>query len=176
MTVYELWLPILVAGIGVHIASFLAWVVLPHHKPEWVHLPLEDSLEGAIKSSGATAGNQYMLHNAGADPEKDPGACRGMLILWDFTPSMGRNILLTLVYFLCISFLIGYLASFTLGAEASFRNVFRFALTVALMVYTFGGLPHAIWFRRRVLMDMLDGVVYAVITGLAFAMLWPTWQ
>ena len=174
MTVYELWLPILVAGIGVHICSFLAWVVLPHHKPEWVHLPLEDSLEGAIKSSGATAGNQYMLYEPGADPEKNCAACRGMLILWDFKPSMGRNILLTLIYFLGISFLIGYLASFALGAEAVSHNVFRFTSTISLMVYALGSFPNTIWFRRQVLMDILDGVVYAVVTGLAFAMLWPT--
>lgn len=173
MTVYELWLPILVAGIGVHVASFLAWVVLPHHKPEWGHLPLDDSLDGALKSLGATAGSQYVLHDADANPEKDPTVCRGTLVLWDFQPSMGRNILITLIYFLFISFLIGYLASFALGAEASSLDRFRFTSIVAMMVYSLGGMPHVVWFRRRVLMDMIDGAAYAMITGLAFAMLWP---
>jgi hypothetical protein len=32
---------------------------------------------------------------------------------------------------------------------------------------------NAIWFKKAVLKDMLDGLAYALLTGLVFAMLWP---
>ena len=35
------------------------------------------------------------------------------------------------------------------------------------------GIPNVIWFRRKFLMDFLDGVAYALVTGVAFALLWP---
>jgi hypothetical protein len=41
------------------------------------------------------------------------------------------------------------------------------------LVYASSGLLNAIWFRRKILGDILDGVVYGLITGAAFALLWP---
>jgi hypothetical protein len=32
---------------------------------------------------------------------------------------------------------------------------------------------NAIWFRRKILGDVIDGIAYGLITGAIFAFLWP---
>lgn len=173
MNVFDLCWPIILSGIAVHIASTLAWVVLPHHKPEWLRLPM-GPLDDALPAAGAEVGKQYVLIESGADPNDMNAACKGSLILWRKSPNMGKNIALTVTYFLCISAVIGYLASISMTAATPKLDVFRFTATCALLCYSFGGMSHVIWFRRRVLLDMIDGLVYSLITGGIFMALWPT--
>ncbi|MEO1496932.1 MAG: hypothetical protein AAFV43_07250 [Planctomycetota bacterium] len=168
----DLWLPILAAGLATHVLSTIAWVALPHHKPEWNHLPLTGTVGEAIRSEGLRDGEQYVLTDADAgDP--DPAKCRGMLILWRHTPSMGANIGMTLTFFVVAAAAIGYLASMAFPAGAPSIDVFRFTATAGLLTYAAAGTPTLIWFRRKWLMDLLDGVAYALATGAAFALLWP---
>ena len=56
----ELWLPIVVSAVIVFFASFLAWVVLPHHKGDWKGLPNEDALNNTIRTTSIKPG-QYMF-------------------------------------------------------------------------------------------------------------------
>ena len=59
---------------------------------------------------------------------------------------------------------------------APFTDVFRITGTAALMAHTFGGIPHAIWFKRKfgaVVNDVLDGIAYGLLTGLVFGWMWP---
>ena len=44
MRVFDLTLPVLLSGLATHILSTLAWMVLPHHKPEWKVLAVQDEL------------------------------------------------------------------------------------------------------------------------------------
>ena len=47
----ELWLPIVVSAVIVFFASFLAWMVLPHHNGDWKGLPNEDALNNTIRTT-----------------------------------------------------------------------------------------------------------------------------
>lgn len=170
--VWDLWLPILLAGLAVHIASTIAWTALPHHKPEWISLPDQDSMIQRIKGLKLPAG-QYVFPHQGASPESQKSGCQGMLIQWAQPASMGQNVLLTLLYFLFISFTLGYLASIVLPVGAEFKQVFRFVGTAGLLAYCGAINPHAIWFRRKVAMEYLDGVVFALIAAAVFAYFWP---
>lgn len=67
----SLWLPIVVAGVALFFASWLAWMVLPHHKKEWIGLANEDAVLGAIRSAGVAPG-QYVF------PYADCSADMGM--------------------------------------------------------------------------------------------------
>ena len=60
MTVYDLWLPILLTGLATHLLSTLAWTVLPHHKPEWNQFPGEDDFQDLVQSQQVPPG-QYMV-------------------------------------------------------------------------------------------------------------------
>lgn len=177
MSVWDLWLPIVVTGVVTHILSTLAWTVLPHHKPEWSGLSLQDGLDEALRTRGAQAGKQFMLHEgeAGGDTQSmNPALCRGTLIMWSHTPNMGVNIGLTLAYFFFTAFGIGYLASVAFTGETKPLDVFRFTATAGLLIHAIGGAPSIIWFRRKFLLDWLDGAAYALATGAAFALLWPS--
>lgn len=178
MTVYDLWLPILVAGIVTHVLSTLAWVVLPHHRPEWQRLPDEDSLHATITKS-VPAGQYIFPYARDGETVKteqfqekaDQGT--GMLIVWPTQTNMGKAILQTLISFLIIAFVIGYMASIALPRGAAFVKVLQFVTTAGLLAHVSAKFPFVFWFRRKIAMDVLDGVVFAVATGLIFAALWP---
>jgi hypothetical protein len=171
VTLADLWLPILVAGLATHVLSTLAWTVFPHHRSEWSHLafaPIND----AAQALGAKPDGQYVLTD---DFEncKDPSKCRGMLIYWPHKPSMGANIGMTLAFFMAAALTIGYLATIGLHKETPLVDVFRFTATAGVLTHVAAGVPHIIWFRRKFLLDALDGLVYALATGAAFAWFWP---
>lgn len=174
MSLLELWLPILAAWLSTHVASTLAWTVLPHHKPEWKPITLEGDLASSLRLT--KPGEQYLLNEPGGDGSAggDSARCKGMLILWKHTPNMGKNIGMTLAYFLFCAVTIGYLAGIAFTPATPTVDVFRFTATVALLTHAVGGLPTVVWFRRKFWMDFVDGLVYALATGAAFALLWPS--
>lgn len=173
MTVYELWLPILLGGFAVHVAATLAWTVLPHHKPEWQKLGAEDDLLGWLEAKGVAPGQYLFPHPDGAPEESSDRGCRGRLVLLPTPANMGANIGFTLGFFLASTFVIGYLASLGLPRGAAATDVFQFVFTAGFLTHVFAGIPTIIWFRRKCAMDLVDGLVYAVILGAIFAGLWP---
>ena len=73
-------MPILVSAVLVFIASFLAWVVSPHHKSDWKKLPDEEAVRAAMNKEKLEPG-QYMVpygtdQSAMADENQLPPAKR----------------------------------------------------------------------------------------------------
>lgn len=178
MTVTDLWLAILASGIATHILCTLAWMAMPHHKKEWAGLPNEDSLHKTFTES--VPPGQYVFpfvadHKQCNDPayKQKVEACSGMLVIWHGSTNMGKAIGLTLLFFLVTAFVIGYLASLALPRGADFMHVFRFVTTAGLLAHVAGKFPGVFWFRRKVAIDVVDAVVFALATGAIFAALWP---
>ncbi len=178
----DLWLPIMLSAVAVFFASFLAWVVLPHHKPDYKGVPEEDDFLAAVRDR--IPPGQYMFpycENPSAlkDPEtkkRYEAGPHGTMTVWPGPPQMGRNMAASVAFYLVASVFVGYLGSIALETEAGFVSVFRFTSTAAVMAYCLGFFPNAIWFGKKlrsVVMDVIDGVAYGLITGLLFAMLWP---
>lgn len=179
MSVFDLWLPILATGIATHIASTLAWTVLPHHKPEWKKLPVEDELQDWLDAKNVPAEQYLFPHTHDAEEmqsdefkNKMQNKCRGMLVLWPQPVSMGAAIGKTLAFFFVAAFMVGYLASLA-SLDGSFMDVFRFTFTAALLTHCAGIFPGVFWFRQKVGMSLLDGLAFALVTGALFALLWP---
>ena len=86
---------------------------------------------------------------------------------------MGRNLGLTFLYFLVISFCLGYIASLALEPGAAFRHVFRVVSTVGFLVFLGAIVQHAIWFRNRIVGHVIESILYAVIAGAIFGAMWP---
>ncbi|MEQ1828197.1 MAG: hypothetical protein ABL921_19715 [Pirellula sp.] len=182
MSVFDLWLPILLAGLASHVLSTIAWTVLPHHKPEWNRLPIENELQDLVQKHNV-APNQFMFPFAASGAEcqteefkQKQAKCTGMLVLWSSPLHMGKAIGFTLAFFLVAAFVMGYLGSIALKPGAPFMRVFQFMTTAALLTHCAGIFPNAFWFRRRVAMELVDGCVFAIATGLIFAALWPNSQ
>ena len=179
MTVYDLWLPILATGLATHIMSTLAWMVLPHHKSDWQEIPAQDELLDLVEKNSVPPG-QYLYPYADNPQEmkreeyqKKVNRCRGTITVWEKPPNMGIAIGQTLGFFMIAAFCIGYLASLALLPGAEFMKVFQFAMTAGLLVHCAGIFPGVFWFKRKIAMDLIDKVAYALVTGLVFAALWP---
>jgi hypothetical protein len=175
----SLWLPIVISGVVLFFASWLAWMVIGHHKADWKTLPNEEQFTAMCR--GDIEPGQYMFPNcptaeeykSEAFKEKMKTGPHGALYIWSPDINMGFNMLLTWLLFTAISLVIAYLAGMVIppGAERGF--VFRFVATAAILVYATSGLLNAIWFRRRIIGDVIDGIAYGLITGGIFAAMWP---
>lgn len=182
MALLDLWLPILVCGVVLFLCSFLAWAILPHHKPDVKRLPDEDALLALIRSANLAPG-QYMFPWCEHADAKNPEAMArlkagpwGLLRVWPGAANMPRNLIATFAVFLVISAAIAWLAGRALPAGAAFADVFAFVAVAGVLAHTAGGVLGEIWFTkptRAKAMDFLDGVVYGLVTGLIFALLWP---
>ncbi len=177
-----LWLPIILTAIVLFFASFIAWTILPHHESDFKKLDQEDQLMEFVRGLNAPAGNYmfpFMSHADQKDSEKIEKyktGPRGTLVMWDY-PNMGRNLGLTFLYFLVIAVVTAYIAWSALGgalaADIRFMKAFQITGAIGVLVFASSGTLNSVWFRRRVLTDVIDGIVYGVIMGLLFGFLWP---
>lgn len=178
----SLWLPIVVTTAVLFIASFLAWVVLPHHKPDYKRWPDEDALMRFVSESGAAPGEYLFPLIDQKDLKEDWAMGRydrgpwGMVNVWPAKPNMAANMIKTVLFFLVVTVLVGYVGQAALPAGAAFGEVFRVVGVTAMLAHTTGGMCREIWFTRPLrakIMDALDGIVFGLLTGLVFALLWP---
>lgn len=183
VSVMELWLPILVSAGVVFVVSALAWMVMPHHKADIKVLPADKS--GLPEMTKGMEAGVYMWPNCSTGEEMKSEAFKqaykegpwGVLTVMPSQPSMGRNMGLGMVSYLLISVFVAYLAGEARGPGAEFVEVFQVAGAAAVGIYALGWMPGAIWFgkpARAWVTDLIDCLVYGLITGATFALLWPS--
>jgi hypothetical protein len=161
-------------------ASWAAWMLLPHHKPEWQGLPNEEGFLQSLRNAGVPAG-QYMFPYSCKPEEwkseefkrRTEAGPNGTLTIWKSPPNMGVNMACTLAFFIVANFVIAYLASIAVPPGADFLTVFRFVGTAGILTYGTANILNGIWFGRKMVADIVDGIAYGLITGLVFAWLWP---
>lgn len=177
----ELWLPIVASTLALFFLSFLAWTVLPHHKADWNRLPDEARFLETMRSLQVPPGNYSFPFcedsKEMASPEfktKMQEGPTGTLQVWPGEPSMGRNLACQFLFFLGATFCLAYLASLHVTTADEFFAVFRFMSVAAFLTFTAATVPGAIWFRLRLTGYLIDGILYALATGLIFAALWPS--
>ncbi len=185
----ELWLPILVSSVLVFIASALAWMVSPHHKQDWKGIPNEDGFLEALRANSTPSG-QYMFPYCEdpkaareammRDPEKKKkweAGPHGALYLRPGPPNMGKSMGMTFAFYIVVGVFVAYMGNLTLGEDPEYLQVFQVTGCAAVMAYCLGFIPGAIWFgktMRSVVMDLVDGVVYGLLTAGTFGWLWPS--
>ncbi len=186
----QLWLPILVSGVVVWIASAVAWMAIGHHTKDRDPIPdgREQELMDAVTRLNIRPGSYGFPDFFQCKDKNIPAAERkqamkelynrhpqGLLRVW--APiNMGRNMALTFLFYLVTSAVIGYLAWAALPQGATFAKVFQVVGTAAILAYCFAGFPGDLWFqekRRAMAMNLIDGVIFGLITGAIFAWLWP---
>ncbi len=179
----QLWLPILVSTVVVFFASFLAWMVIPHHKKDIKVLPDEKALTGHLGTLNLAPG-MYMWPHCATNEEMNSEEFKarmesgpwGSLNVIGTKPSFVRNLVLVFLFYIVVSIFVGYITSLARPAGAPWIAVFRVAGAVGVLGYCAGAIPGAIFFSkpgRFVLTDLIDGVVYGLLTGAVFAWLWP---
>lgn len=176
--ILDLWLPVLIATAAVFILSFLAWAVLPHHKPDMKEHPDADAFAEHIKASNVPPGNYYFP--AYGTP-KEPGphiktGPWGNINIYPAGPNMPRNMIVTIASLFVITVFVGYITGQACQPGEGASRVFQIAMTTAVLCHVFGGTLNGIWFGKRLrffLTDAIDGLVYSAATGAVFALMWP---
>jgi len=177
-----LWLPILVSAAVVFALSAASHMLLPWRTGEFGHVPAAERLQAAVRDLPP---GQYAFP-AGPDP-RERGS-KASLERWAAGPSgwltivprgsvrMGRNLGLSFLVYLAVSFLCAYVATFALGEAPGRLAIVRLVSTVGVMTYAVGTSFTSIWFSRpwkAYAADVLDALVQGFAMAAVFAWLWP---
>jgi len=178
-----LWLPVLLSAVIVFIASSIMHMVLPYHKSDYRQLPDEDKLLPSLRAAGLQKGLYvfpYCTHkemNSPAVQEKYKQGPVGMLTVFPSgPPAMPKFLALWFAYCLIIGVFVANLTANTVPPGASYRHVFRVAGTAAFLAYGLASLSNGIWKGQpwgNVIKEVVDGLVYGLLTGGTFGWLWP---
>lgn len=184
VSLLSLWLPILLAAVFVFVASSLIHMVFKWHNSDYRQLPNEDAVREAIRR-GDPAPGQYVLPYFGdmkamQSPEAQQKFTEGPVAMVYLKaagmPKMGPALLGWFFFSIVVSFAVAYLTSRTVAPGAPCLQVFRVAGTAAFLAYAGNAAQSAIWMGkpwRSAAKEMLDGLIYGLVTAIAFAWLWP---
>ena len=174
-----LWLPILLSAVFVFIASFILHMLIkPWHKGDYQKAPTDSALSAAIDIPSG----QYMVpwcDWSTMTPEERKakmGQPMAMMLVRNPPPSFPGTLGVWFLFCLIVSFVVGYLASVTINPGAAYLHVHRVVATAAFLTYSLGGFPDSIWYGRPwriAFKDVIDGLIYAMLTGGTFGWLWP---
>ena len=180
----HLWLPILLSAVLVFIASSILHMVLKFwHTPDCSGFSNEDELRATMRK-GISGPGLYLLPYCTPEAMKQPemqekfrqGPNAFVFVLPNGMRNMGATLTQWFLFCVLVSLFCALLVMHMLAPSASFARVFHVTALAALMGYALGAIPNAIWWGHRwrsALKHIIDGVIYAIITGLTFAYLWP---
>ncbi|HZK77308.1 MAG TPA: hypothetical protein VFC35_00255 [Gemmatimonadaceae bacterium] len=103
------------------------------------------------------------------------------ILMWNYAPHhrnerrAATSHVMTFLVYLLISFFLAFIAHCTLTVGAETRRIWCVIGAGAGLAHAAGVTP-AMWSltpRSVILKQILDGIVYAIITGAIFVLLWP---
>lgn len=178
-----LWLPIVVAAVIVFIASSIMHMVLPYHRSDYSQLPDEDKVRATLRAANLKRGLYTMPFCTHKDmklpatQEKfKEGPVGFITIMPSGPPAMGKFLIQWFLFCLIIGFFVAYLTAHTVPLGANYLVVFRVAGTAAFLGYGLGHLSDGIWKGQMwstTIKEMIDGLVYGLLTAGVFGWLWP---
>ena len=179
-----LWLPILLSAVFVFIASALINMLLKFwHAPDYGQFANEDEVRAAIGRGNPAAPGQYAVPWCTPEKLKDPamqekfrqGPVAMVMLRRPGKMGMGVPLLQWFLFCLLVSLFCAFIA-FALPGGADPHIVFHTTALAALMGYSFGCFTDAIWRSfpwKAAFKYIVDGIIYAIITGFTFVWLWP---
>ncbi|HZI94610.1 MAG TPA: hypothetical protein VFE84_10235 [Patescibacteria group bacterium] len=184
MPIGSLWLPVVVSAVAVFIASFMIHMMLKYHKADIKSLPNENAVREAIAKGNPSPGLYFTPYCKDHANMKDPaiqkmfetGPVAVVTVMPKGMPVMPKHLSQWFVYSVVVSFVAGYVARHTLHPGDDPMQVMRVTGTVAFAAYSFSHVSDSIWKGQpwgNTARAILDGIIYAVVTGLTFRLLWP---
>jgi hypothetical protein len=180
----SLWLPVLLSAVLVFIVSALVHMVLKYHNRDYTRIPNEEAIRSAIRNAGASPA-QYIIPycpemKAMESPEMKQKFTEGPVavvnVMRTGVPSMGRPLANWFLFSLGVSFFIAYIASHAIPAGTPYLQVFRIVGAIGFLAYAAATVPPSIWMGKpwRITgKDVLDGLLYGLVTAGTFGWLWP---
>jgi hypothetical protein len=179
----SLWFPILLSAVIVFIASSIMHMVLPYHRSDYGQLPDEDKVLSALRGVALKRGLYvfpYCTHKDMKSPalieKQKQGPVGFMAIVPSGPPAMPKFLIQWFVVCLLIGSFVAYLTGHTVPPGTPYLAVFRVAGTAAFLAYGLGNLSNGIWKGQPwsvTSKEVIDGLVYGLLTAGAFGWLWP---
>ena len=180
----SLWLPVVLSAVLVFVVSSIVHMLLPYHRKDFLRLPDEDAARSVLGRQSLGKGQYFIPFACDMKAMKDPemqkkfeeGPVAIVTVLRRGHVNMGPHLLQWFVFLLGMSFTVAYLLSRTLAPGAEYMQVFRVASTIAWLGYAGALIWAGIWKGvpwSTVLKDVFDGLLFALVTGGAFAGFWP---
>jgi hypothetical protein len=181
----HLWLPIVLSAVFVFIASSVINMFLKFwHAPDYKGFSNEDDVAAAIRKGNPSAGAYQLPYCSSPEAMKQPQMAEkfkngpvGMVFLRKPGPmNIGSFLGQWFAFCLLVTFFCALVAVHVFGPGAESARIFHVVGLIALMTFSFGGIPDAIWWSHpwgSTLKYVVDGLIYALITGATFAWLWP---
>lgn len=178
----SLWLPILLAALGVWFWAFLSWAMLSLHRGDSKGLPDEDATMNALRSLKIPPGVYGFPHCGTHSQAKDPKFIEkwktgpaGMLYVWRDV-NMGANMLKSFLVCVVVNILVAYLGlAAGLTKSWGFAHLFQVLGTAGVLSHSFAFLPGMIWFQATTsakVMGVVDGIISGLIIGAIMSALW----
>ena len=183
-TLVQLWLPILLSGVLVFVASSVIHMVIKYHNVDYQKLANEVDVRAALRIGGVLPGQYVFPHctdpKEAQSPEVAARFAEGPVgLMWikpNGFPALGKMLGTWIAYCIGIAFLTAYVATIVLPKGAPAMTVLRALSAVAFLGFAGAKPADTIWKgkpRSCLAKDMVDGLVYALVTGAVFAWLWP---
>jgi len=178
-----LWLPIVLSAVIVFVASSIMHMLLPYHRSDYKKLPDEDKVLPTLRAAGLKRG-LYIFPFATHKEMKSPAVIEkynqgpvGMMTVFPSGPPVMPKFLgLWFGYCLIVGFFVAYLTAHTVAPGAYYLKVFRIVGTAAFLAYGLGHISDGIWKGQTwslTFKEVIDGLVYALLTAGTFGWLWP---
>lgn len=181
----SLWLPILLSGVFVWIASAFIHMVLKYHNSDYKQLNQEHEVAKALRQSADNPGLYSTPYCSDMKEMNDPavqqrfkdGPVVMMTVMNKGMPPMGKLLGQQLLFFIFGSILIAYIGTMALQPSEDSIHVFHVLFVTAFSVYAWASVPYSIWFGYPwsvTVKYFIDAGIFAVVIGITFAWLWPT--
>ena len=182
--VLSLLIPIALSAVLVFIASSIIHMALSFwHKDDLKKLPNEDAVLTALRAFNPQPG-EYGVPKPGSmkdlkTPEfqaKWKAGPVAFITVRQSDFSMGATMFLWFLYSLVVSLIAGYIAGVAFGPGTEYLRIMQVAGCVAFVGYAMGAPQQSIWWGQawsRTVRNMLDGLLYGLLTGGTFGWLWP---
>ena len=182
--IMALWVPILVSAVFVFVASSIIHMVLGYHRADYRQVPNEDAFLASMRQQKIEPGDYVVPCVRSAKDMKSPEYIEkrnaGPVVVMTVVPggplSMGGQLLLWFLYCVAIGIFAAYIAGRALAPGTDYLQVFRFAGASAFSGYSLAQAQQSIWYKRSwgtTFRNMLDGLLYGLLTGGVFGWLWP---
>jgi hypothetical protein len=184
ISLFELWLPILLSAVFVFIVSSIIHTVLHIHKGDYRKMSGEEGVLKEMRSHDLKPG-AYMFPCPESmkdmcSPEMvekyNQGPVGFMTVIPPGPLKMGKNLVQWFLYSLLVSIFVAYIARLGLDRGTEFMMVFRITSAAAVLGYALSYVPDSIWKGLSwgtTMKFIFDGVVYGLVTAATFGWLWP---
>jgi len=178
-----LWLPIVVSAVAIFVLSSVMHMVLPWHKSDYPRVANEDALMDALRPLAIPPGEYLVPRPQNMQDLKSPAFLEkmnaGPVFILRMLPNglrpMSGPLFQWFIYLLVVDAFAAHIAQFV-APGAGMHRIFHVVALTSLLGYAAALWQMTIWYRRSAWITFkstIDGLIYAIVTGLVFVWLWP---